>query len=165
MELDTYRILTVQKVEVLPILADHFADLLKSVKRKISPRQSIRNPWKIIVKMKIYHSIYYEFFRAVRDWSSEFGRSISIERGANGLLKTQTISFTHKGTFVYHISRVVGERFKVNDFLKKSVTGGGFGKLLFSSANPVVFIFNVQKNELVVSGTYQLVNRYGNVMN
>ena len=41
-----------KKLELVPLVRVHFLEILKSVTRKISPTQSLKNPWRIIMKKK-----------------------------------------------------------------------------------------------------------------
>ena len=76
MALNTYVILERQKEEIFPLVNFEIKILLKKVKARLSPRLTIHHPWEVYIKHDIHHSIFYAWFRAVRDYCTEFGRNI-----------------------------------------------------------------------------------------
>ena len=134
--------------------------LLKSIKRRIKPTPSIRSPWKIQVKSNLHSTLFWEFYRAVKNWSSEFGRTLHVEKKKNGFPKAYTITFFHKGTFEYHLSQGTGE--SVKKHLKKKLKGGAVGQVAVSEEKPVVLKHNISRAELTLNIFYEIINRYGN---
>ena len=105
--MDSYEKLNTTQVDVKPLLCDAFILLLKSVKRRLTLRETIRNNRKVVVTVDLHRVVYLKFYKAVRDWSSEFGRSIHLNKKRNGEINTITISFHQKGSFCYHIGKII----------------------------------------------------------
>jgi len=40
-------------------------------------------------------------YQAIKNWSSEYGRTLSKEKNKRGIIKQYSISFHHKGTLKY----------------------------------------------------------------
>ena len=87
-------------------LRDSFIQLLKKVKRRLSTRETIRNYRKVNISVDIHKLMYFKFYKAVRDWSSSFGRKINVEKSKKGEIKLITITFTHKGALQLHLSKI-----------------------------------------------------------
>ena len=163
MEFDSYKYLKEKKVDVVPILKDSIVVLLKSIKRRLSSRASVRNPWKVVVKHHIHRSIFIEFYRAIRDFKSEFGRTISKTFDRKKNLKQIVIQFNHIGPLKYHLLQAVDDSIVVTNYIKKSIVGGGSAKIVVSAEKPFTFKYDLNKNSLTVNGVYEVVNRYGNI--
>jgi len=117
--MDSYEKLKETQVDVKPNLSDCFIDLLKSVHRKLTTRETIRNNRRAVAAVNIHKSIYFTFYKALKDWGSSFGRSIRLEKKRNGEIKKIIIEFIHKGTLVCHMKKVTNTPIK--RYLKKSV--------------------------------------------
>jgi hypothetical protein len=72
--MESYEKLVTEHVDAKPILRDSFIQLLKKVKRRLSTRETIRNYRKVNIGVDIHKLIYLKFYKAVRDWSSSFGK-------------------------------------------------------------------------------------------
>ena len=162
MELEPYKILSNENAAVKPILAFHFEELLKSLKRRISSKVSIRNPRTILITLHIHQSLYYAWYRAVRDSVPSFGRTVSTTK-RKGKIVEERITFTHPGVFKYHIGQVLPSNIKVENYTKKTLTGSSKGNLKISEESPLVFTYNRSRGKLSVSGKYEITNRYGNI--
>ena len=78
MSLDTYRYLRSQKIDVSKIVEWHFENILASLKWKILLRQKYRNAWSITVTENIHIDIFYQAFRAIRDYHISYDRTIEL---------------------------------------------------------------------------------------
>ena len=162
MELQPYKILDSEKTSVKPILAFHFEELLKSLKRRITSKVSIRNPRKILISLPIHQSVYYAWFRAVRDSQPSFGRILTTNKNKRKNIVEERIEFKHRGVFKYHIGQTLSSNINIESFMKKKLPGLSKGSLEISEENPLVFSYSRTRGKLVVSGKFRVVNRYGN---
>ena len=112
MDKSSYDRLKEAKVDAFPILADTITCLLKSIKRRIKPNPTVRSPWQIQVKTNLHSSLFWEYYKAIKNWSSGFGRTLYVERKKNGFVKSYQITFHHKGTLEYHLGQGAGESVK-----------------------------------------------------
>lgn len=60
-----------------------------------------------------------QWYRAVRDHSTSYGRKIELIRDNKGNLKKVSIQFSHEGSFNFHLSKAVGKDIKL--FTKRKV--------------------------------------------
>ena len=157
-----YERLSSTTVDVKPLLECAIEELLTKISRRLSIKQSLSNPWGIKVNSKIHFSIFVPSWKAIRDYSSEFGREIKVDR--NRKTKSLTlieIKFTHFGALNLHLSKAYGGSAK--SFLKKSSNHCELS-VIASEDHPVVFTFNCKKNNLTFSCKYQVKNQYGNIV-
>ena len=78
------------------------------------------------------------WFRAVRDYPTEFGRKITITRNQNQSIKAISIKFSHQRTFNFHYSK---------QFAKKK---------------PLELFYNKNKCSLTIAGSHEAENPYEN---
>lgn len=70
--LNPYEILKTQKDEIYPLVNFEFKNILRKVKRRLTVRQSLRNPWRVLIKHEIHDKLFYAWFRSVRDHVPQF---------------------------------------------------------------------------------------------
>ena len=162
MALNVYKILNEKKVEVKYILNHHFEDLLKSVRRKISTRQSIKNPYHIKVVITIHKSVFLEWYCAARDFVPRFGCTAEEKRDKKQVLSAVTLKFTHIGTFNFHVKQALPKNIDVGKHIKKTI-GSCSGKVVITKNSNALFHFDVKRHTLTFSARYQIINKYGNV--
>lgn len=86
--LDTYNVLRQKEIRLASLLSWHLKEVLKSLNRKISCKEKYRNPFSIEVVRDIHESIFQEYFRAIKDYSTEFGRTIIESKTKKGKRKS-----------------------------------------------------------------------------
>ena len=106
MEFQSYKILEKAKIGLLPILTLPFSELFKKLRSCWRVKQGIQNKYKFL-KQEIYHVLFIEWHRTIRDCPSEFGRSISTKKDRYQSLQGVTIKFHHKGSFSFHVGKVL----------------------------------------------------------
>jgi len=158
---NSYELLEEKNVKLLPILQFSLIDALKSVHRRISQRKGLRRGGKIFVRSKIHVSVFLEFYRAIKNWTSEYGRTLSKEKNKRGIVKEYSISFHHKGTLKYHFKQII--KGDIKNYLTKSFTAGSRGVVQIESSTPFVIRFNPNRNEMTMSCNFITINRYGNI--
>ena len=79
-----------------------------SIYRKLSFKQMFKIPWVIEVSEPFPRQVFYQWFRAVQNHSTEFGQSLHIKCDRAGNTISYKISFTHLGTFKYHVGEIIG---------------------------------------------------------
>ena len=89
MAFNPYDVLTDRKLKVLPQIVFIFEDLGKTIKRKITKKQTVRNPGTVLVKVKIFHALYYEWFSAVRDYVPSVGVVVKSEKRKGSCISQQ----------------------------------------------------------------------------
>ena len=63
----------------IEILQFYIQQVLDSIYRKLSFKQRFKNPWVIEVLETLPRQVFYQWFRAVQNHSTEFGRSLHIK--------------------------------------------------------------------------------------
>ena len=153
--LDPYGILKAQKDEIFPLVKFEFKSILTKVKRRLTVRQSLRNPWRVLVKHDIHHKLFYAWFRSVRDHIPQFGRVVEINA------KEWKVTFTNINSFIFHLSKALDGS---NNGAKVFVNRDCPVKLVASDDDPIRLPFYRQKNQLIISGRYIVLNCYGNAI-
>ena len=62
----------------------------------------MRNPRKILISLPIHQSVYYAWFRAVRDSPPSFRRILTTNKNKRKNIVEERIEFKHPGVFKYH---------------------------------------------------------------
>ena len=101
--MDTYAVLKEEKVPLHGLLSLELNSILDKIYRWLSIRQTRNNPWKVVVTHNVHSSIYYKFFRAIRDFNIIFGLSTSTKRDKKDKIKTLTVCFTDIRRAIYHL--------------------------------------------------------------
>lgn len=159
---DSYSRLCAKKVDLHPLLVDAFDNSLKLVNRRITRRRTIRNSGKIIVKTHLHESLFVEFFKAVKNWRNDFGRTLSTVKDKKNLVKELKISFIHEGALKFHLGKV-SDRDDVSSYLSKKFGAGAKGVIKITEANPFEIKYIPRRKELVVTCFYDVINRYSNI--
>ena len=142
------------------ILHFHISHLLECVYRRLSFRQKFKNPWLIEATERLNCKIFYEWFKAIEDYSIAFGRETEVKRDKSRLrnVKEYKVVFTHLGTFKFHISQVIG---KDNlNLVRLNKTTGAKVNIVVSPEKPAVLVYNVKKRHVTLCVNYELYNRY-----
>lgn len=158
--MNSYTLLETTNVPVKIILQDTFLDLLKSIHRKLTTKETIRNNRCAIATVTIHKIVFLKFYKAIRDWGIDYGRSIKLERKKNSEIKKITIEFTHKGTFEHHFKKIIDV--SVKKYLKKVVKDNTIG-VKISEDSKAVLVFDLSKNKLTLSVPFIVKNMYGNI--
>ena len=139
-----YDRLSASVVKVEPLLESAVNGLLTKIHRRLSVRQTLSNPWGIKVFIHLHESIFFPWWKAIRDHSTEFGREIIVERDRRSRrVKKIEIKFQHFGTLSFHISKILKEDAK--RYLKKHSSNCKL-KVIATADHPASLIFDVKKN-------------------
>ena len=162
MEFDSYESLSEKKIEVLPLVSFHFLEVLRCIKRRIVAKQTVRNPWMVRIRTKIPATVFFEWYRAVRDFRAAYGRDIRVvkDKKRKDILKEITITFYHIGPLKFHLLKAVDGNAVIKDYIEKKI-GTSVGKIVVSREKPFIFTFRVAQGSLSINASYQIENRYG----
>ena len=160
---EPYEHLESKEVSVLPILNFHFKRAFASVYRKILFKQTFVNPWVVEVSEVIEPIVFYQWFKAVSDFSN-FGREVKVIRDKKRKPKEYLIEFKHFGTFKFHCNKVLQEE-EIHHYLRKENSATGEkAKILVSEENAAVFRFKISTGVMLMTMKYCVRNRYGVVI-
>ena len=113
MSLDSYKELKKYKVNISTLLEWHFSTIICSVSRKLTLKQKFRNPWEISICSLIHRDIFFQAYRAIRDFHIEYGRTVQVTKDKKGDIKLIRIIFTHFGALKYHLHQLSGEKLDI----------------------------------------------------
>ena len=160
----TYESLEDKKVCVSSILRFHINIVLKGIYRKLTFKQKYKHPWYFEVKESIPADIFYHWYKVVDDFQTTFGRECSIIKTKNNKkIKSYEIKFINFGSLKYHLKLLLGNEKFLSSFKKVNRKEGCVIKLLATEEKPVTFKYLLSSNSVIVTGSYEVVNRYGNV--
>ena len=158
--MNVYNVLDTQKIDVRPLVNYEFKIILQKIKRRLTLKQRLKNPWQISIKHLIQKDIYYQWFRAVRDHITHFDRNISTIKDRRNITTKLIIEFTDLRSLIFHCSKAYDNtNTSARNFVKKLITDCKANLLA-----PVVFDYDCKKNSLHIRGRYEVSNRYGNVI-
>ena len=103
--MDTYAVLKEEKVPLHGLLSFELKSILDKTYHPLSIRQTLNNPWKVVVTHNIHSSIYYKFFCATQDFNIKFGSSTATKGDKKDHIKTLTVHFTDIRSDIYHLSK------------------------------------------------------------
>ena len=92
MEFDSYDALRKKSIAASDILSWHFKTVLESVFRRLTTRKKFKEPWKITVKVGIFEGVFLQFYKAVRDHQSDFGKKTEMIKTKAGATKSFLIT-------------------------------------------------------------------------
>lgn len=163
MAFNAYQILNNKKTEVKELLNFEISDILKKIKKRLRIKQSVRNPWRITISQRFHRNLFIEWYKAIRDHSTSFGREVAAKRDRKGVLTEVRISFTDIRSLVYHFSRALDNSSDGSAAFLKKKAGNCKVEVISSSEYPSEIIFNAKSNRLTFKSRYQVTNRYGNI--
>ena len=160
----SYESLRTTKVDLFVLLKFHFCDIICSLARKISSRQAYKNPWQVNVEHKIHYTVFKYWYKAVADYTSEFGRTIRVKRSHGGDLVQITMSFTNVCSFFFHL-RSVSDHSKEEliQIFSKNLKNDSIGTLVATEEKPFTVTFDRKKSVAKFHGFYEVKNSYGHL--
>ena len=162
-QLQTYSILKDHNVSSYTLICWHFELILKSTYRRITLKQSLRHPFTVNITESIHKELYYQAFRAVRDYHTPFGTTSETIKDKKGFAKTYKLTFTRIQSLHFHLGKLSGKDDIKKTYLEKSFPHGEKGKIVVSVEEPAIFFFKTSTNTLTVTMKYQMTNQYGTV--
>ena len=161
---EPYKILEEHKISTFSVLNWHFQEILKSVNRKITLKQSFRHPFTVVLSATIFKELYYQGYRAVRDYPVQFGTETSTLTNKKGVLKSYEIKFTKIQSLRFHLKQLSGLE-DVDVYLKKKFPHEEKGNVIVSEEDPVVLFFKLSTNTLTITMKFQVMNQHGTICN
>ena len=163
--MNTYEKLNEAKSETAPLINWHFTRLLTSIKRKLTLKQTFRNPWQFSVVESIHISIFRVIYGAVRDYRSEEGRpqpSVHCKtvHQRSGLAKSYEITFSSFFSLIHHLTKLSNPEAHILEYLRKVISKNEIN-VVVTEEKPVKLFFKVSTSTLTVTGHFQVKNQYG----
>ena len=161
-EFDSYDALRKKSIAASDILSWHLKTVLESVFRRLTTREKFKEPWKITVKVGVFEGVFLEFYKAVRDHQSDFGKKTETIKTKAGATKSFLITFIHLGAFCRHLELVlIGKSLSIRSHLERSWESGATAKIICCEEKPITIEYIVAKSEMVVTLSFEVNNRYG----
>lgn len=161
--LESYEELKKSKIKVSPVLEWHLFRVINSIHRKIIFRQKFRNPWCVEVVEFIHKDIYYQFFRAVRDYHITYGRTETLVCDKSGHPKEYNLKFTHFGAFSFHFEKATNKSVDIRKLFKKSNAIGNIAEIEISEEKPATVDYKIKTGAMTIKLHYSVKNKFGNV--
>lgn len=160
--MDTYKYLEKHQSETNKIIYWHFKLVLTSLRRKITLRQKYRDPYTITVTTLIHPDIYYQAFRAVRDFETKIGFTAITERTGKGKAKLHIVKFDRLGVFKYHLQKLSNIK-NISHYFKKDFKRSETETIEVSAEKPAVLSYKVSTGTLTFQCSYVCTNSFGHV--
>ena len=153
--METYERLKEKKTDTYKIVEWHYRTIVETIKRRITFRQNFKNPWVIEISERIQREIFISSFQAIRDYSIEYRQTLQVERDNKGIGKIYTITFTHQGSFSYHLRRLAGiEKEELSASFIKTSKISGTAEITVSVDKPAKFIYRLSTSVLKLTLSY-----------
>ena len=137
-EFDSYDALRKKSIAASDILSWHLKTVLESVFRRLTTRGKFKEPWKITVKVRVFEGVFLEFYKAVRDHQSDFGKKTETIKTKAGATKSFLITFIHLGAFCRHLELVlIDKSLSIRSHLERSWESGATAKIICCEEKPI----------------------------
>ena len=154
-----YKVLKEHKSTTFEIVEWHFKSIIESIKRKIILRPNYRDPHTVKISVVIFKQVFYQVYRAVRDYPIQFG--ISCETNKKGtIVKGYVIKFSHIAALRFHLKQLSCVE-EIDEYFQRKFKHGERAKLTVSEEDPAVFEYKVSTDTLNIRIKYCVVNKYG----
>ena len=163
--MDTYAVFKEDKVPLHgSLICFELKSILDKIYGRLSIRQILNNRWKVLVTQNIHSSIFYKFFCAIRDFNIKFDLSTSTRGNKKDKIKKLAVRFTDIRGAIYHLSKGLDNlKDSAKPYINKNVKICTI-KLKGSENEQIVMEYAYSKSKLTVSGAYEVMNCYGNVV-
>lgn len=162
--LETYDVLREKDVKVFEIVQFHLERISIGINQKISFKQKYKNPWTIEVVEFIQKSIFYEFFRAVRDYKISFGRNISTIKDKKKNSTSFIIEFTHYGCMRYHFTQsTTFTQDHIDKLFTKTNSIENKANIVINEEKPLLITYKIKTGMCSIKAHYMVKNKYGTV--
>ena len=157
------------KMDAWKLIEWHIHELLKSGHKRITTKQSFRNPWTISVSRLMHYSVFLEVYRCFRDRRPKYGFCVTKVRykgKSQHEYKTIEIKFTDIGVAKELLRKFVSD-LKEDDYASlfvKAFSGGLRAEIVASEEKPIILFFKTQTHTVSFSAHYELKNKYGIMM-
>ena len=160
--LQSYDCLKSHQLNTYTIIKWHFSSIIKSVNRKLTLKRKFKDPFTCTISIIIHKEIFYQAFRAVRDYYIRTGQETEIKKNKQGKITGYSLKFIHFGVFKYHLEQLSGIGNIYSD-LFKNFPSGSVAKVVVSPEKPASFDFRCSSDTLNIKIHYNVTNKYGNV--
>ena len=107
----------ISKINSIELLWWHFKSILESVHRRLVTKEKLENPWQIIIKVNVHQKTFIQFYKAIRDYFTDFGARTAAIQDKRGKFKSYEAIFEKLPVFIRHISLLFegGDEVNVKD--------------------------------------------------
>jgi len=163
-ELETYEVLKQKNVLVFEIVKWHFQKILSGVNKRLTLKRKFTDPFIASLSREIISNVFFEVYRAVRDFVPFYGFKTSCERNKKGKVVQYHIEFVHLGTFIHHFKELTGlPKTSIKNFIKKTFSTGCKANVVISEEKPFSLTYKLTTSVVTVRCHFETVNRFGNV--
>ena len=161
--LDSYKSLRDRKLNLGELVEFHIKSIIESVYRKITLKQKYKNPWSVEISGVIYSDIFIQIYRAIKDYSTAYGRNITTIRDKKGALVSIKIEFIHIGALKLHLKELTGGNIDIKEYFKRKWSNGCSAKIIATEAKPATLLFKLKTHKYTFNLNYTVKNKYGEI--
>ena len=162
--LESYTVLKGKDLKTFDIIKWHFERFLSAIKKRLTLKRKFHDPFLVNTTREINSFVFYEAYRAVRDYVISRGFTATCEKNKKGKVLSYNITFTHLGTFIFHLSQLSGlNKTEVSNSLKKVFPNDCKANVIVSNEKPAVLTFKVTTCVCLLRCHYETMNRFNNV--
>ena len=162
---DSYTAVTEYTVNASVILEWHFTELIKSINRKITTRQSYRKPWFVSTKRTINKEVFGVWYEALVNFIPKIGFSIEETwYKTRPELKSVVFTFTKLGVFVFHLQKITNNDIDVPKYFRKTFKCKTEAVIRVDDDKPAKITFIYSNEQICIDVFYIATNEYGTIL-
>lgn len=159
--IDSYAELDEKNILVINLIKFHFDTILTSLNRKIQAKQTLYNPFKVVINERVHSEIFLAVYKAIRDFRTAYGRELIVKKDKSGIIKEISIIFHHLGSLKFHLSNL--SSLDINKIFKKKFKSNAVGDIICDDEKKCILHYKVSTKTLNITASYKVVNQYGMV--
>ena len=156
-----------KQTDVGPVVEWHMTRIISSIHRKLTTRQTFRNPYKFLILEPVCLSIFLNLFAAVKAYKSDTATpAIEITTTTDKPGRRATITNTHNLKFLIFFSvlhfftHILNFKCDVLGHLTKKIKNCEV-KIVVDPERPFILHYKRKKEMLYISGHFEVKNEYG----
>ena len=103
-------------------------------------------------------------FKAIRDYTVQFGTTIDIDKDRKGIATKYTITFNHLGAFKFHIHKLSNiEKDKIVKQYFKKMSNNGVAEVSVTDNKVATIEYKCSTSTLKLKLSYTVKNNYGTI--
>jgi hypothetical protein len=161
----SYDDLRTNKTDVGPVVEWHMNRLIKTIYRKLTTRQTFRNPYKLFIVEPVCFPIFFQIFSAIKAYRNETtAPAIKITTNKPGrkatITKDYTLTFLNFYSVLHFFTHILNFKCDVLGHLTKQIKNCNV-KIVVDPERPFVVHYKRKKEMMYVSGHFEVVNEFG----
>ena len=149
--MSSYEALQNEQIDVIQLLNYHIDWIIDTIHRRLTEKENYKNPWQLEVERNIHNQLFLPYYKSLKNFSTEHGRTIEVTRYKTKLapLKEIKIVFHHFGSFVFHLSQAsTKSKGEIKSLFVRKWKTGNETNIIVNESKPVTLVYKVKSHYL-----------------